>query len=721
MLHRNDLFTDHRDGSVRRLLHADESRNLAVTIDVEDDAALPQIDSFAELSAADAKFNVRTQTESLQPLTMERASTKAQKRANDAWTRIEPLVKNPDIYHRHSRYPLIQARAQEVGCSENTLLKDLRRYWRGGQTRNALLGYFHMIGKLGLDGSRSGGRRPTLSDYAVYRIAASDVANMHEAIKTVYLGGGPDNLTKATASDAYDKMLTAHYSYVDGNGKKIIRPKGERPTIRQFYSFLHKNYSFQAIKSNRLSDAEYEREYAAKLGTVIADSLGPGHQYEIDASIADNYVVAKHDRSRIIGKPTVYLVVDRYTRLVVGFYVGLENASWTAAMLAVLSISENKAALCARYNVDYSADDWPADGLFPSVFIADRGPEMMGKNSNLIVSGLEVTVVNLPTQRPDHKPIVECSFKMLHQAIAATSPGYTPPANAKKRQGKKYDKDASLTLDEFISIYLKAIIIHNRAAMPNYQMPIALVSKGLAATPINIWNEKVTRTMGQLSRLSEQHVRFSLLPKKTATVTQGGLFFRGCYYEADIATEQNWFARAAQGTWAVDVSYDERLVDTIYIHDSKDRTQYHLATLLDSKSGEYRGRSFNEVDAYELLKKKMQPEYEQMHRQSRADFNSHAEPIAKAARTAREKAARGVSRRARTVDTAENRDAERRARRQAEAVLSTPVPKPAPIAYTPITPVATPTIDSDVQTNLPRQLSLGERLRLKRQEMQNAR
>src|SRR5690606_24251979 len=116
-----------------------------------------------------------------------------------------------------------------------------------------------------------------------------------------------------------------------------------------FYFGLE-NASWNGAMQAILCISENKRGLCARYG-VRSDCLGVGHYYEIDATIADIYLVSSEDVNKIIGKPTLYLIIDRKSRLIVGFYFGLENASWNGAMQAILCISENKRGLCARYGV----------------------------------------------------------------------------------------------------------------------------------------------------------------------------------------------------------------------------------------------------------------------------------------------------------------------------------------------------------------------------------
>lgn len=97
----------------------------------------------------------------------------------------------------------------------------------------------------------------------------------------------------------------------------------ERPTLRQFKRILKQKFDLETTIRKRAGDKEFEQNHRARLGSMDQDCHGVGHIYEIDATIADVFVVSSRDRSRIIGKPTLYLIYDRRSRLIVGFYVDI--------------------------------------------------------------------------------------------------------------------------------------------------------------------------------------------------------------------------------------------------------------------------------------------------------------------------------------------------------------------------------------------------------------
>ena len=60
--------------------------------------------------------------------------------------------------------------------------------------------------------------------------------------------------------------------------------------------------------------------------TVNTQVIGPGSRFEIDATIADLYLVSTSSRRNIVGRPIIYLVIDVFSRMIVGFYIGFETS-----------------------------------------------------------------------------------------------------------------------------------------------------------------------------------------------------------------------------------------------------------------------------------------------------------------------------------------------------------------------------------------------------------
>jgi putative transposase len=662
MLFQNDIYVDANEQRYR-VLNVDTTYDQAWVIAIEEKHAWPEPRSWSAISW---KPVATSQVDEKAELSFHVSSTQ-QHRAARALGAIQPLLNAiPEVYVPANRAQLVKAHAAASGISERTLRNYLREYWQGGQTPSALHGGWHRCGRVtgALGKTARRGRRPIHGEYAIFEVDDSAKAKLEEAA-VWYLKDG-----RRTIAGAYQFLLRAHYARPDGNGELHVNLKGERPTLRQFDYYLRKRYSTEVRLRYRLGDKDFERDHRAKLGSARFDCQGVGDIYEIDATIADIFLVAKNDRTRIIGKPTVYIIIDRRSGLITGFYVGLENASWTAARLAILTVAADKAELCRRHGVVYDPEDWPAHSIMPRQFYADRG-EMISRASSRIVEGLNLTVTNIPGMRPDWKPFVECGFKLMHQALAEHAPGFDPASNFTKRRGKHYEKDASLTLDDFSKIMLEHVIAHNRRPKLELELSNAELMEEVIPAPIDLWNFDVQTRSGYLSRVREMDVKFGLLPTDKAVVTEEGIHFKNCYYTCEEAIQKGWFIQGRKKRFAMTVSYDPRLADAIYIHDESTRGKYIRADMTDVSRRRYSGLSFSEVHLYKSLEKKTLFEAEQIRQQIGLEYVQRITPTIEDAKASLKRAPK----KSRTSRKADIKDDREQALREERANSSAPLPR----------------------------------------------
>lgn len=679
MVYLNDIIYCAKSQARLRVIHLDFSENQAWLFQLAGNNCLPKLAPLDELIAALERREFAIEQSHSAPITLQ-PSEAAKKARNSAHELIKPLVATTDILIPRLRNTLINQRASETGASPRTLLKHLRAWWLNGQCSDALLPAFNKRGSTS-GNTANRGRPPKYADRPIFQVTADDLERFKTVFEDVYLKG-----EVSTLAGAHQELLERHFYRTDSEGRRVLLPDGEAPTYMQFRRAFIAAYPRATVIRKKKGDSEYELNNRPVLGSLYAETHTVGDIYEIDSTIADVFLVSSKNRARIIGKPTLYLIVDRKSWLITGFYVGLESASWPAAMQAILSISEDKETLCKRYGVLYDPNDWPAHGVFPKEFVADRGGEMLSNDSTAICDGLAVNVRNLPKRRADHKPFVECSFKLVHQPISQVVPGYEPPCNVNKRQGKHYEQDAALTLEEFIQTILRVIIRHNRSARTVDRLSAEQVLDGNALPiPIDVWNREIRQRAGALSRIGEERVRFALLPKTKATVTPEGIRLGECYYGCPEALNRGWFDIARRsGTYDMPVSYDRRLMDEIHIHDTQSPTGYFTAILLD-KCRDFRGLSQAEADAIGFFRKQLENERQIVNRQTKFEFNQAVKPLAQKALAEAKAASKGKSRKARKKDIVPDRTDELRRERQSRAATApSTAPIPAPVIPLPI-------------------------------------
>lgn len=574
------------------------------------------------------------------------------KRRDAAWCLIQPLVEDSAIFDKKARWSLISKRAKESGSSPVTILKQLRRYWQCGQSLDALLANFDNCGKFDREEHNISGRPSIKPGRSNFIVRKKDQDHFRDIIGRLYLKD-----ERMTLADALQRLYENHYSYTDGNGKIFIASPSERPTRRQFEHFFHKNYTLEQTLRARRGAKVFEKDHRAILGTVAQQCRGVGHIFEIDATIADVTVVSSLNPSDIIGRPTLYYVIDRHSRLIVGWYAGLESPSWSAALQAIFSIAQDKQVLCQRLGIEYDPADWPAHGVMPENLYADRG-EAMSYEAQRLCSSLATTVVNLPSCRPDWKPLVEGRFKLIHQSIADSVPGYNPASNATKRRATDFSLDACLTIENFEAIIVKSIIIHNRSIMPSYELNRQQLADHTRPSPINLWNHGIVSRTGQVTQYSENALRLALLPEAKGSVSGYGIKANGCYYMPIDQSKNGWFVEGRKRRLSVRVTYDRRRADFVYVHDKESPGGFFVAKLTP-KSEKYQGKSLDEVKQLQSLEESLKSSAFDERTQLRAELHRFTDPLVADAQHKAKAARRGTSKTGRRKNIVEAREVER--------------------------------------------------------------
>ena len=277
--------------------------------------------------------------------------------------------------------------------------------------------------------------RPSHAESAFGKVLdENDFHNFEKAIKKYYL-----TRKELSFQATYEKMLSDSYSVaIKDNGDAEhwhLLPPGKVPSIRQFRYWYQKNRNLRTEIQKRKGDVKYELSSRSVLGKSDYGQVGPGSKYQIDATVGDIYLVSQFDRSNIIGRPVMYFVIDVFSRMVTGMYIGLEGPSWVGAMMAIANAASDKVAYCQEYGVGIAEEEWPCHHI-PAAILGDRG-EMESKNADNLVSMLGVRIENAPPYRADLKGIIEQHFRTINSNATVFLPGRVKPDMA-ERGGKDY-------------------------------------------------------------------------------------------------------------------------------------------------------------------------------------------------------------------------------------------------------------------------------------------
>ena len=395
----------------------------------------------------------------------------------------------------------------------------------------------------------------------------------------------------------YEKLLQDFYTNETDEGKLKLFEPSEIPTFRQFQYWYYKNTDIVSSAKKRDGERDFELNKRAVLGRSDYGLMGPGAQFQVDATVGDIYLVSQFDSSNIIGRPVLYFIIDAFSRMVTGMSVGLEGPSWSVLAAAITNMAADKVAFCKQYGIKISESEWPCHHV-PASLLGDRG-ELLSKNADTLVNMFGIRIINAPPYRADLKGIIEQHFRTINSNAVALLPGSVKP-DMSKRGGHDYRLDATLDIRRLTQIIIKCVLYYNNYHyMESFEKSEAMLTSGVDAIPAKLWEWGI-ETCGALRVFPEEVVKFAVLPTANATVTEKGIRFKSLYYICGWAKSEMWFEKArAKKYWSVTVSYDPREMTNIYIWDG-DSKRYDTCYLLDWNS-KNAGKALAEIE-YEQQK-----------------------------------------------------------------------------------------------------------------------
>ncbi len=408
----------------------------------------------------------------------------------------------------------------------------------------------------------------------------------------------------------------------DGKPAPVLPHASTLPTFRQFEYYYRKTRNPVAEIIARYGRTEYDRNNRPILDNSTRMAFGPGAVYQIDATVADIYLLSYLDRNLLIGRPVIYLVIDVFSRLIVGLAVTLEGPSWEGARLALESAFMNKVEFCKRFGVNITEAQWPVEGLCEGL-LGDNG-EIRGYNANSLVDPLGIRVITAAPARPDWKGIVERRFKMLNDLFVVWRPGDVRPRRDVK--GRDYRLEAALDLNQFRRMMIECVLHHNNShRLKKYPKDEFMIPKKVEPVPLKLWSYGMQYRTGKLRWESPEKIHLNLLPRGRASVTPQGFYYKGLYYTCNMAIEDQLFVRRKGRKPTGFGIVSEPLVDNIHLR--LDRGRRFVTCHLTPACRRFQGRDWYEVREYFDSERQAEKDAETEIQQSDADFHARVNRI----------------------------------------------------------------------------------------------
>ena len=347
----------------------------------------------------------------------------------------------------------------------------------------------------------------------------SDQKNMRWALNKYFY-----TTKKSSLAEVYVKLLKERYCDAEGN------LPAEYPSMRQFRYFEKKYRKQENYLISRNGLKNYQRNDRPLLGDGVqefAPYIGVGM---LDATVCDIYLVNKE--GRIVGRPVLVAGADANTSLCLGYSLLWEGGVYSLQQL-MLNIVSDKVKLCRKMGISIEERQWPVSSL-PGVMVTDMGSEFIGETFEQITE-LGVSLVNLPSFRPDLKGPVEKLFDLVQKTYkdALKGKGVIMP-DFQERGAHDYRKDACMTLEEFERIVVRCIIYYNsERVISDYPYTNEMIRGQIRPYACDIWGYKSTEPGTNLIETTEREIVLTLFPRTEGRFTRYGLKVNGLRYHRD--------------------------------------------------------------------------------------------------------------------------------------------------------------------------------------------
>lgn len=224
------------------------------------------------------------------------------------------------------------------------------------------------------------------------------------------------------------------------------------PSRRTVYRLMDKVDAYDKSLLQEGKTGADKRFRLSKRGVKTSRIL---ERVEIDHTPLDLFVIDEKTWLPI-GRPTLTVVIDHYSRMILGYYLSFTPPSASAVVGALRHaiLPKQKRAVSVK-KLEW-VNDWPCYGVFETVFL-DNGLEFHGIDLEGIAYDLGIVLVYCPKRKPRFKGVVERVLKTINHHFLHQIPG---ASYARFHQRGDYDpeKHALLTLTEITEVIEKWIV-----------------------------------------------------------------------------------------------------------------------------------------------------------------------------------------------------------------------------------------------------------------------
>lgn len=317
------------------------------------------------------------------------------------------------------------------------------------------------------------------------------------------------------------------------------------PSRAQFYRILDKVDKYDVLTARHGKHVADKHFRTSGAGVVVNHIL---ERVEVDHTPLD-VIVVNEKTGLPDGRPTLTLLLDRYSRMPLGFEIGFEPPSELSVMRALRNSILSKNYIKKMYpDIE---NYWPAYGI-PNTLVCDNGLEFHSHQLRRMCAELNIELQFCPKKQPQYKGAIERFLGTLNRAVCHSLPG-TTFSNIQQRG--QYDapnsaKISLCTLKDLIHQWIIDIYCQRTHRITN-RTPLALWNDGLQMIePI------LPESLAQLDLILTREIKRKL--------THQGVQLFGLFYNS---SELSILRIRSVSTYEVTVRYDPENIGSVNVYD----------------------------------------------------------------------------------------------------------------------------------------------------------
>jgi putative transposase len=342
------------------------------------------------------------------------------------------------------------------------------------------------------------------------------------------------------------------------NSRRETKNRLPIPSIKAIYGAINRLDKRDVVATRyglKRARQEFNPVYA---GTRVTYPL---ERVEVDHTILDLLVV-DDQTGETISRPTITVLIDAFSRMVVGWHIGYDKPGCIPVAYALRHAILPKDYIPEKYQ---NLSAYPVWGV-PTCIVTDIGAEFVSEWFNDSCALLGIDVQHCPPGKPNLKGKVERFFRTVGQDLIHKIPG-TTFSNIADRGNTKSAERAVLTLSEINEIVHHWIVeIYSKS-----------LHRGLRDVPQRCWEEGVKMHPAMLPPRASDLTALLAKPEQR-TLQRTGIEFMGLRYNNEFVAK---LVRRHGNGKTVFIRIDPDDLDMIYLHDD-DKDEFVKIPSVDS-------------------------------------------------------------------------------------------------------------------------------------------